>query len=178
MADDTPAPANPPAGPAAASAAPSLSILSQYIRDLSFENPNAPAANLTGGANPTFNLGINVEVKKQTDDIYAVELRFNAKASREGQVVFNVELVYGGVFRVKNVPEGQLTPFLMIEGARAIYPFARHVLATTVQMGGFPPLLMDMIDFQALYIQRVQQQRAAQAAAGGDGATPASPLKN
>ena len=175
MADDNAAPASPPAG-AGQAAAPSMSIIGQYMRDLSFENPNAPASNLqTGGPNPTFNVGINVNVKKQADDIYAVELALNAKAARETNVVFNVELVYGGVFRVKNVPEAQLQAFLMIEGARTIYPFARHVLATTVQMGGFPPLMMDMIDFQALYIQRVQQQRAAAAA----GAAPGQPaLKN
>jgi preprotein translocase subunit SecB len=179
MADDNAAPASPPAGAATASAAPSMSIIGQYVRDLSFENPNAPASNLQGGgSNPTFNLSINVNLKKQADDIYAVELAITAKASRESSVVFNVELVYGGVFRVKNVPEAQLPPFLMIEGARAIYPFARHALATTVQVGGFPPLMMDIVDFQALYIQRVQQAQKAAAAATPAGSDVPPALKN
>jgi preprotein translocase subunit SecB len=135
--------------------APSMNLVGQYIRDLSFENPGAPATLLTGGANPAFNVSISVGVKKQNDEIYAVELTLNAKANREETVLFNVELVYGGIFRLKNVPENQLSPLLMIECPRLIFPFARQVLASVTQQGGFPPLMMEPVDFSAIYRQNL-----------------------
>jgi len=161
MADETPAGVAP-----TAAAQPSYSLVGQYTRDLSFENPGAPASVLLGGPNPNFNVGINVGVKKQADDLYAVELSLNAKAQRETNVLFNVELVYGGVFRVKNVPEAQLPLLLMVECPRMIFPFARHVLATVVQLGGFPPLMMEPVDFMALYVQNMKNMQAQQGAGG------------
>ncbi len=185
MADEKPAsPAAPApnAGAPGTAAGPSFSLMGQYIRDLSFENPGAPASNMAGGTNPSFNVSINVSVKKQSDDVYGVELLLNAKAQRETTVLFNVELAYGGVFRMRNVPENQLAPLLMVECPRLIFPFARQVLANTVQQGGFPPLMMEPVDFQALYIQNLQRLAAAQkagdtaptatAAPGGDGSKP------
>ncbi len=160
MADETEAPAN-----SANQAAPGYSLIGQYIRDLSFENPGAPNSVLTASA-PQFNVGINVGVKKQGEEVYAVELNLVAKAEREGAVLFNVEMVYGGVFRLRNVPEQVLPQLLMIECPRMIFPFARHALANTVQLGGFPPLMMEPVDFQALYIQNLRSLQAATAAAG------------
>ena len=90
MADETPA----GAAPANAANAPGYSLVGQYIRDLSFENPGAPGSVLLGGPNPNFNVTINVGVKKQADDLYAVELNLTAKAERETTVLFNVELAY------------------------------------------------------------------------------------
>ncbi|MGV3490742.1 MAG: protein-export chaperone SecB [Devosia sp.] len=165
MADQTPAGAAP-----VTATAPSYNLVGQYIRDLSFENPGAPGSILlNANVNPTFNVGINVGIKKQADDLYAVELTLNAKADREGKLLFNVELVYGGVFRLRNVAEQQLAPLLMVECPRLIFPFARHVLATTVQNGGFPPLMMEPVDFMALYLQNLKTLQAQQAAGG---ATP------
>ena len=164
MADETVAT---PTAPAATG--PTFSLIAQYIRDLSFENPGAPTSILAAGQNPTFGVNINVSVKKQSDDIYAVEILLNAKASREATVLFNVELAYGGVFRLKNVPEPQLAPLLMIEAPRLIFPFARQVLANTVQNGGFPPLMMEPVNFEELYRQNLsnlaaQQKKEAEAA--------------
>jgi len=157
MADDTQGSAAPnPAN------LPSMNLVGQYIRDLSFENPGAPASIMAGGASPAFNVSISVGVKKQTDDVYAVELTLNAKANREETVLFNVELVYGGVFRLKNVPEAQLSQLLMIECPRLIFPFARQVLASTTQQGGFPPLMMEPVDFSAIYRQNLAKLAAAQ----------------
>jgi preprotein translocase subunit SecB len=156
-----------------AAAAPSMNLIGQYIRDLSFENPGAPASIMTGGANPGFQVSINVGVKKQADDIFAVELTLNAKAEREKVVLFAVELVYGGVFRLRNVPEAQLAPLLMIECPRLIFPFARQVLANVTQQGGFPPLMMEPVDFTAIYRQNLAALAAQQQAAGGD--APAAP---
>lgn len=167
MADET-------AGEAQAGNQPSMTMIGQYIRDLSFENPGAPASMLAGGANPAFNLTISVAVKKQPDDAYAVELTLNAKANRAEAVLFNVELVYGGIFRLKNVPEAQLSPLLMVECPRLIFPFARQVLANVTQQGGFPPVIMEPVDFAAIYRQNLaklaaQQQAGATSPAPGGG---------
>lgn len=165
-ADDKPAAA---ATPAAAPAGPSFNILGQYIKDLSFENPAAPSSNLLGGGQPDFAVSINVNAKKQSDDVYAVELTINAKAERDKTVMFNVELVYGGLFRVQNVPENQLPALLMIECPRMLFPFARQILSNVTQAGGFPPLLMEPVDFVAIYQQNLQQ--AAQASQATNGTT-------
>ncbi|MEP7240786.1 MAG: protein-export chaperone SecB [Devosia sp.] len=155
-----------------AAAAPSFNLVGQYIRDMSFENPGAPGSIMLGGANPNFQVGINVGVKKQADDIYAVEITLNARADREKNVLFNVELVYGGVFRVKGVSEAQLAPLLLVECPRLIFPFARQVLATITQQGGFPPLMMEPVDFQAIYLQNLKSLQETQAQTNGGAPTP------
>jgi preprotein translocase subunit SecB len=160
MADETPGATTPQ--PATA---PSMNLVGQYIRDLSFENPGAPGTLLGGGGNPAFNVSISVGVKKQNDEIYAVELTLNAKANREETVLFNVELVYGGIFRIKNVPDNQLSPLVMIECPRLIFPFARQVLASVTQQGGFPPLMMEPVDFSAIYRQNLAKLAAQQGTA-------------
>lgn len=170
MADETPSGAAPQAG---AANVPTLNIIGQYIKDLSFENPRAPASILTGTGQPKFNVSINVGFNKQADDVYAIELNFTAKAERESGVLFNVELIYGGLFRLKNWPENQLPPILMIECPRILFPFARQVLANVTQAGGFPPLLMDPVDFSAIYRQNMAQIQAQQTG----GAAPAVPPK-
>ncbi len=143
--------------------APSFSLIGQYIRDMSFENPGAPGSIMLGGPSPNFSVGINVGVKKQADDLYAVEITLNAKADREKNVLFNVELIYGGVFRMQNIPESDLAPLLLVECPRLIFPFARQVLATITQQGGFPPLMMEPVDFNAIYRQNLKQLQDAQA---------------
>lgn len=169
MADDT---SNAPAGAQAQDPAnlPSLNIIGQYVRDLSFENPDAPASIMGAAAAPAFNVGINVAVKKQTEEVYAVELTLTAKAEREGNILFNVELIYGGLFKIVNIPENQMAPALMIECPRLIFPFARQVLANVTQSGGFPPLLMEPVDFAGIY--RANLARMAEAAKQG-GTEPA-----
>jgi preprotein translocase subunit SecB len=151
MADET----------SAQDAAPSMSLVGQYIRDLSFESPGAPGSIMLGSGNPTFGVGINVGVKRQADEIFAVEITLNAKADRDGSVLFAVELVYGGVFRIRNIVDPQLTQLLMIECPRLIFPFARQVLASVTQQGGFPPLMMEPVDFAQVYMQNLQQQQLA-----------------
>ncbi len=155
--------------PAAAQTTPSFNLVGQYIRDLSFENPGAPSSMLAGGAGGPANLNISVGVKKQAEDIYAVEITMTAKAERDKTVLFNVELAYGGVFRVKNVPEAQMPLLLMVEGPRLIFPFARQVLASVTQQGGFAPLMIEPVDFLRLYQQNVANLTAAgQAAQSAD----------
>jgi preprotein translocase subunit SecB len=154
--------------------APSFSLIGQYIRDMSFENPGAPGSIMLGGPNPNFQVGINVGVKKQADDLYAVEITLNAKADREKNVLFNVELIYGGVFRMQNIPEKDLAPLLLVECPRLIFPFARQVLATITQQGGFPPLMMEPVDFNAIYLQNLKSLQDAQA----NGGTPTPTVTN
>jgi preprotein translocase subunit SecB len=164
MADD--APANAPAQ----ATAPTFNLIGQYIRDMSFENPGAPGSIMMGGPNPSFSVGINVGVKKQAEDVYAVEITLNAKAERDKTLLFNVELIYGGVYRMRNIPEAQLAPLLLVECPRLIFPFAREALASITQKGGFPPLMMEPVDFNAIYQQNLKQLQAAQQ----NGAPPAA----
>ena len=166
MADDT------ATAPAGAQTTPSFTLVGQYIRDLSFENPGAPTSMLQGGAGGPAGLNISVGVKKQADDIYAVELTLTAKAERDKTVLFNVELVYGGVFRIKNVPEAQLPLLLMVEGPRLIFPFARQVLANITQQGGFAPLMIEPVDFLRLYQQNMASLAAANKAPDGGESKP------
>lgn len=159
MADETSEAAN----------APSMSLIGQYIRDLSFESPGAPDSIMLGSGDPTFSPSISVGVNKQAEEIYAVEITLNAKAERNDSVLFNVEIVYGGVFRISNVPDERLAELVMIECPRLIFPFARQVMASVTQQGGFPPLMLEPIDFAALYMQNLKaiQAREAEAAANG-----------
>jgi preprotein translocase subunit SecB len=156
--------------------APGYSMVGQYIRDLSFESPGAPGSILNAAQSPQFQLSINIGVKKQADDVYAVEINLTARAERDQALLFNVEMVYGGVFRVRNIPDNQLGPLLMVECPRMIFPFARHALATVVQLGGFPAVMMEPVDFQALYIQNLKALQAQQAANGG-GTPPLPPTQ-
>jgi preprotein translocase subunit SecB len=170
MADDNQGAAAPQAN-----TAPMMNLVGQYIRDLSFENPGAPASIMLGSGAPAFNVSISVGVKKQADDLYAVELTLTAKANREATVLFNVELVYGGVFRLRNIVDAQLSQLLMIECPRLIFPFARQVLASVTQQGGFPPLMMEPVDFASIYRQNLANLAAkngAPAVADADTTTP------
>lgn len=167
--DNTAAPA---AAPAEEGKAPVWQLVGQYIRDLSFENPEAPASILRGGSAPKFEVNINVQVKREPEDIYAVELTLTSKATRDDNVLFNVELVYGGMFRVQNVPEEQMPGLLMVESPRMIFPFARQVLANVTQSGGFPPLLMEPVDFAAIYRRNLEAMAKAQKEQGDQTGKP------
>lgn len=150
--------------PNGADTSPSMNLIGQYIRDLSFESPGAPGSIMLGSGNPTFSPSINVGAKKEADEIYAVEITLNAKAERDSAILFNVELIYGGVFRIRNVPDERMPELLMIECPRLIFPFARQVMASVTQQGGFPPLMLEPVDFSALYVQNLQSLEAAQKA--------------
>ena len=144
------------AGNPAPNAAPQLMVLAQYVKDLSFENPNAPQS-LSQPAQPQINVTVNVAANPLTGTDVEVQLRLEGKAETAGTVLFSVELVFAGVFRLQNVPQENVHPLLMIECPRLLFPFAREIMANAVRNGGFPPLLLDPIDFVALYQQRVAQ---------------------
>ena len=149
-------------GPAAAPQ-PQLSVLAQYIKDLSFENPNAPRS-LMPGQQPQINIQINVGANNLAESDYEVTLTIEGKAETAGKVMFSFELIYGGVFRLLNIPRENLSPMLLIECPRLLFPFAREIVATSVRDGGFPPLMLDPVDFVGLYRQNMERQAAAEAA--------------
>jgi preprotein translocase subunit SecB len=140
-----------------------LNVLGQYIKDFSFENPNAPRSLTPTETQPAINIQINVGVQQLAPTDYEVSLKLEGKAESEGNVLFAFDLTYAGVFRVQNVPQQTLQPLVMIECPRLLFPFAREIVATAVRNGGFPPLLLDPVDFVSLYQQRAAQVQAAQA---------------
>jgi preprotein translocase subunit SecB len=136
---------------------PRLAILTQYVKDLSFENPRAPYG-LSGQARPEIQISVDVQVGQLAPEQYEVVLQLDIKAEAEGNSVFLVELTYGGLFHLANIAQEHLQPLLLIECPRLLFPFARRVVADCTRDGGFPPLMVDPIDFVALYRRRVQQQ--------------------
>ncbi len=155
----TPAGAPPQGGDAANGASPTLNVLVQYIKDLSFENPNAPHS-LTREKGPNININVNVNANPLNENDYDVNLTINAEAKDDDKVVFNVELVYGGVFRVQGFPQEHMLPLLFIECPRLLFPFARQVIADATRGGGFPPLMIDPIDFAQMFQSRMAEEQA------------------
>ena len=152
---------NTPAEGAAEGKPASLNVLAQYIKDLSFESPLAPNFGMPQGQAPALNVQINVNATPLSDTDFTVDLTIEGKAEFEQKVLFAIELVYGGVFRIQNVPQESLHPLVLIECPRLLFPFARQIVADTVRDGGFPPLMLDPVDFAALYRQRAQQTQPA-----------------
>ncbi len=142
---------------APAAEGPGMRVLAQFIRDLSFENPRAPESLRAGGIQPQIELGVEMNARARPDELYEVDLKLTATAKAEGEAVFQVELVYGGLFQVTGVPEAELEPVLLIECPRFLFPFARRVIADMTTEGGFPPFLIDPIDFVAVYAARRSQ---------------------
>ena len=135
---------------------PQVAIITQYVKDLSFENPNAPGR-LQVQSQPRIDVNVGVNARKAADDVYEVELKISAKAEVDAGAAFMVELLYAGLFGLKNVPEEAIEPFCIIEGPRILFPFARRIIADAVRDGGFPPLMLDPIDFSALYMSQQGQ---------------------
>lgn len=144
-----------------ADTAPAIGLITQYIKDLSFENPNAPAV-YQWQDQPEIDIQFNISSQKPADDVYEIALKIEVKAKGSQGTAFAVDLVYGALFGVRNVPEDQMQPFLYAEAPRLVFPFARRVLADAVRDGGFPPLLLDPIDFNGLYLQQLQAQGGAE----------------
>ena len=146
-----------------ANTAPRLTVLVQYSKDFSFENPNAPRTLGPQQQAPNISVQINVNAQQLGQTDYEVNLVLEGGAGEGENALFKFELTYAGVFRVENVPPDQVQPAVMIEGPRLLFPFARQIIAEAVRNGGYPPLYIDPIDFQALFLQRVA---AASAPAG------------
>ena len=145
---------------------PQISVLGQYVKDLSFENPNAPRSMTPTGQQPTINIQVNVEagpISGSSTD-FEVTLRLEGKAEAQNMLLFSFELAFAGAFRIQNVPAESLQPIVLIECPRLLFPFAREIVANAVRNGGFAPLLLDPIDFVSLYRQRMEAAQPAPAA--------------
>jgi preprotein translocase subunit SecB len=149
------------APPPAPGTQPSLKILGQYMKDFSFENPNAPQSLAPQQQQPDINIAVNVNAKNLGPNDFEVELHLDAKATGEGKVVFAAELLYAGIFRLENFPQNVLHAAVLIECPRMLFPFARQIMAEATRNGGFPPLMLDPIDFAAMYQRRIAQQKQA-----------------
>lgn len=137
-----------------------VQILGQFVRDLSFENPGAPA-NLP--ARPQIELGVDLQARNVEQDIYEVELKLRVSATAESKPVFLLELVYAAMLQIQNMPPQILEQFLLIEAPRMMFPFARRIVADAIRDGGMPPLMMEPIDFAALYQAKTAELRQGSA---------------
>jgi preprotein translocase subunit SecB len=137
---------------------PQVNVLVQYMKDFSFENPNAPRPMIERTGQPAINVQINVNPRQLSATDYEVELKIEGKAEADGSTMFAFDLAYAGLFRLQNIPQEHLGPLIMIECPRMLFPFAREIIAVSTSNGGFPPLLLDPVDFVGLYQQRMAAQ--------------------
>lgn len=144
---------------------PRLMIQTQYTKDLSFENPKAPNALEQNQQRPEIAVRVDVRAQPVQDTRFEVVLQLNVDAKVGEDAVFVLELTYAGVFQLLNIPKDSLQPLLLVECPRLLFPFARRIVADTTRDGGFPPLMIDPIDFVALYRRRQEQAQAAAQAA-------------
>ncbi|MBD8905572.1 protein-export chaperone SecB [Methylorubrum zatmanii] len=149
--------------------APAINALAQYAKDFSFENPNAPRSLQPQEGGPQINIQVNVNAQQIAEADFEVELTLEGDAKIQSDVLFAFELKYAGIFRMRNIPQDQIHPAVMIECPRLLFPFARQIVAEAVRNGGFPPLYIDPIDFVGLYRQKMMEAQAA-----GQGAPLAS----
>lgn len=140
-----------------------VKVVAQYIKDLSFENPNIEKLIKDPGDQPNLQLSINVGAKGVGPSLYESSIDFNAQASNKLGEIYQLEIVYAGLFKIENIPEKSLEPFLLVNCPSILFPFLRRIAADLTREGGFPPLLLDPFDFASLYLRR-QQEMLAQAA--------------
>ena len=164
--------AAPPADPTAADGTaqgppgPGFRIVAQYVKDLSFENPKAPDSLRVDGK-PAIDMGVEMNAQGRPDGLFEVDLRLTIKATTDAMTVFNVELLYGGLFALQGVAEQDIEPLLLIECPRYLFPFAREIVARATSDGGFyPPFMLDPIDFAGIYVARQQSIARGPADAG------------
>ncbi|MCO4317304.1 protein-export chaperone SecB [Phyllobacterium sp. 21LDTY02-6] len=136
-----------------------LNILAQYVKDLSFESPGSPLSLRPREKAPGISINVNVNANPIAETDFDVVLTLSAKAADGKDVLFNVELVYGGVFRLEGFPQEHMLPLLFIECPRLLFPFARQIIAEATRNGGFPPLMIDPIDFAQMFQQRMAEEQ-------------------
>ena len=154
------------AAPNGSDTAPVAGIISQYVKDLSVENPNAPAS-YRWQDQPKMDVQFNIGAKPASDDVTEVELKVTVTAKMEQGTAYIVDLAYCGLIGIRNMNEAQSHAFIYAEAPRILFPFARRVISDAIRDAGFAPLMLDPIDFNGLYVQRMQQQRAAEGQGGG-----------
>lgn len=141
----------------AAETQPFFAMRTQYIKDLSMENPHAPASLIAANKQaPKVELNIDLAAQKIQDDLYELMMRINIRAIGE-RTLFMVDLTYAGLFALENIPEANIEPVLMVDGAFILFPFARRVVADVTRDGGFPPLMLEPVDFHRFYQEKLVQ---------------------
>ena len=151
---DTPAPTPESDMGAAMDAGPAMRVLTQFVRDFSFENPRAPES-LRMEGKPEVDMGVEMNAKGRADGLFEVDMRLSVKAGAEQGAMFAIDLVYGGLFQITGIPEDQLETVLLVECPRYMFPFARQIIASATADGGFyPPFMLEPIDFAAIYQAR------------------------
>ena len=162
------------AAPNGSDTAPVAGVITQYVKDLSVENPNAPQS-YRWQDQPQMDVQFNIGAKPASDDVTEVELKITVTAKMEQGTAYIVDLSYCGLVGIRNMNEAQSHAFTYAEAPRLLFPFARRVVSDAIRDAGFAPLMLDPIDFNGLYVQRMQQQRNAEQGQGGvpAGDTPA-----
>jgi len=143
---------------------PRMQVLGQFIRDLSFENILSQKG-VQGEVKPEIQVQVSLDAKKRAaENQYEIIAKFSISSKNQvgGETLFMLELEYGGLFQVENVPDEQLHPYLMIECPRMLFPFIRHIVTDITREGGFPPLNLDTVDFVALYRQEIARRAEAE----------------
>jgi len=136
---------------------PEVALIAQYVKDLSFENPSAPAI-YQAPEQPKIDVQFNIGSQLAGENVYEVALKIDVSAKQGDLTAYAVELIYAGLFGIRNVPEEHLQPFLLAEAPRLLFPYARRVVADAIRDGNFPSLMLEPIDFGALYLQQSEQQ--------------------
>ncbi len=136
-----------------------MSVEAQYVKDLSFENPHAPRV-FTSSGKPSIDLSLDLNVMKAAEnkDIFEVVLSIEATAKNNEDVLFLIDLKYAGLFTVSGVSEENRKIILGVHCPSLLFPFARNIIATTTQSGGYQPLMIDPIDFGALYHSKMREE--------------------
>ena len=153
-----------------ANTGPQAATLAQYIKDLSIENPNSPQV-YQWQEQPRVDVQFNINVERVSDELHEVVIKLEVSARSDSGVQFLVDLSYAGLFGLRNFPEEAVGAFLLVEAPRLLFPFARQIVAEATQNTGFPPLLLDGIDFGAAYMAQLQAQ------GGGEGGESAGPTE-
>ena len=143
---------------------PAIGFVSQYVKDLSVENPNAPDSFQWADA-PELQVEFNIAARTFAPELHEVELKIKATSKAPQGMAYLVELAFGGLIAMRNIPDDQAHPFLFAEAPRLLFPFARRIVADAVRDAGFPPLMLEPIDFNGLYFAQLEQQQADAAAA-------------
>ncbi|MBB5221583.1 preprotein translocase subunit SecB [Amaricoccus macauensis] len=147
-------------GEAAAPATPRMQNLTQYVRDLSFENIAAQKGFVSSEGKPDIKIQFGIDAQQRAAEHYEVTLKVKVESEIAQTPIFILELDYGGIFQVQNVPQEQIHPLLMIECPRLMFPFVRRIVSDVTRDGGYPPMNLDQVDFLALYRAEVARRQA------------------
>lgn len=141
--------------------APRFHVTGQYVKDLSFENPRAPQSLIATEEKPKIEVNIDLNASKLRDDLYEVVLRVNAKAVVKDESLFLADLSYAGLFTLQNIPEDRIQQILFVDCPFVLFPYARRVISDVTRDGGFPPLMLEPIDFFGMFRKRMEAQAEA-----------------